>query len=279
MDHRPAQRHAVGGRLAPRVRDRGSACAEAGLVSPGRPYHARVIAGRGVSHHPVQGTGFDLFHEPDRLVIFGRRLQAEPVAETNARENLIGEQHRRTSLRAVSVNDHFGVGYTPDERPALKRRECVTRLRAVADRLNGRPIEPGPAAMVKDPASFRVCGFGQSTRLTGTQRRPSRAESTLNRGALKLKIVFRVRRHDGILDAASLAAVARDRDRELPEPVLLNGPAVPEIVRMAAGVKARGLGGRCHAGEAPGDGRRVVGVTAEYQSLAAGLVPPPHDHG
>ena len=48
---------------------------------------------------------------------------------------------------------------------------------------------------------------------------------------------------------------------------------------MAARVKPGSLGAPGQDGEPPGHGRRLMGVAAEGQCLAAGLVPPPHDHG
>jgi hypothetical protein len=45
-------------------------------------------SGQGVLHHPVQRTGFDLFHESDPLVGFPARLTPESVPEKNARKML-----------------------------------------------------------------------------------------------------------------------------------------------------------------------------------------------
>jgi hypothetical protein len=109
------------------------------------------------------------------------------VAKTDAGEALVGEQDRDTLSRAAPSDDDLGVGDVVDVGIRLPWRQRVARLCAVADRLEGRPVEPRPPAVGEDRARLCVCAFGQDTRLAGSGRPPSLAESGRNLGTLPLK--------------------------------------------------------------------------------------------
>jgi hypothetical protein len=167
------------------------------LVSPRRPDNARIVRGRGILHHPVQRAGVDLFHKPDALVGSPARLTREPVPEADAREVRIGKQHRNAAPRAASGDEHFSAGDVADERTRLRRRKRIPGQRAVTDCLDGRLIEPCPAAVAKELAGFCVCPLGQDAWPAILRRRPPMPESTLYRSPLKLKIIFRALDHGG----------------------------------------------------------------------------------
>jgi len=147
-------------------------------------------------HHPVQRAGFDLFLEPDVLVGLPAGLAREPVPETNAREVIMGKPHRNATPGTASGHEHFGVRDVINERIRLQRRQRIPGLRAAADCLNSRLIEPCPAASAKELAGFGVITLGQHARLADAHRHPALTESTSNRIPLKLKIAFRVLGHD-----------------------------------------------------------------------------------
>lgn len=167
-------------------------------VSPRCPDDACVIGGGLVTHHAVQRAGLDFFHEPDFLVAFRERLQREPVAETDPGEVLVGEQDRHAPARAAPGEDHLGIGDAGDVGTGLWRWQRVAGLGAVADRLGGFLVEPGPPAAAEDGAGLGAGALGQDARLASVGRPPSVAEGVFDPGTLPVKVWIAVlaRFHD-----------------------------------------------------------------------------------
>ena len=72
-------------------------------------------------------------------------------------------------------------------RAGLQRWQRVSGLSALADGLDGRLVESGPATPVKEPAGFGVVTLGQNARLASAVRCPAVAEGGFNLGALGFK--------------------------------------------------------------------------------------------
>jgi hypothetical protein len=75
----------------------------------------------------------------------------------------------------------------------LQRWERISWLGTVADGVDGRLVQSGPATPAKDRLDFCVVTFGEDTGLAGAHRSPSVAECRFDRAALSFKFRIVVR--------------------------------------------------------------------------------------
>src|SRR5260221_8440760 len=92
----------------------------------------------------------------------------------------------------------------------------------------------------------------------------------LARAALPVPIPSRTKSNRPARSRHSVSSRGAEGDRRL--------TPSPDVVRVAPGAEAGGLGHRRRAGEVPRHDPWPVRVAAEGELLATGLVPPAHDH-
>ncbi len=137
----------------------------------------------------------------------------------------MAEQNSHTLICTASVKGYFRVRDVIDEQARLPWWQRSPRLRAVANRPDGRLIESGPATMVKDLASMRVFLFRQNTRLGASCRLPPFNESGRNPGELMLKFWLATWSPPwGPGDSSTVAAPVGDRLAQRPRLYLLDEP-------------------------------------------------------
>lgn len=133
----------------------------------------------------MQGPRLYLRYEPgDRFTAPAGVMQLKPVAELDLGEVLLGEQHGHPLPGRAADNDHFGIRGGAQE---TIMREHVSRLRAVADRTDGRRSCPRLSWLSDESQGFRILASGQQLRFAARERYPLLVEGRLNLDALRLE--------------------------------------------------------------------------------------------